>query len=136
MSHSLVEWSRLQLARKSPVSWNATPHTACVCSVNVSVHLAAWKSQSFTVESPEAVAICVPCGWKDRPATQSLWPSPAMIRSPLGMDHSFQVVSSDAVATTGFFGWIAMSETDIRWPLKVFCRLIEFTGRGSKSSFA
>lgn len=40
-SQSLVEWSRLQLARKSPVSWKATPQTAWVCSVKVSVHLEA-----------------------------------------------------------------------------------------------
>ena len=45
-------------------------------------------------------------GWKSRPDTQSLWPSPVMMRSPAGNPHMRHVPSSEAVTTTGFLGWI------------------------------
>jgi hypothetical protein len=43
-------------------------------------------------------------GWKSSPDTQSLCPSPVMIKSPAGSPHIRHVPSSEAVTTTGFFG--------------------------------
>ena len=83
-------------------------------SVSVIVQRFCAKSQIFTVQSPDADAKCVPAGWKFTPATQSLWPSPLMMRSPLGRSHIFHVASSDAVARMDFFGCSAMFDTDMR----------------------
>jgi len=120
ISQSLTVWSILQDNRKSPVSWYATFQTGCPCSEKVYAQQALTKSQIFTEPSPEAVARRLPLGWNSTPPTQSRWPSPDIIRSPLGTDHSFQVVSSEPVASISFLGLYAKDVTPIRWPLKVF----------------
>ena len=93
-----------------------------VWSVNVVVHRASRKPQILTAASPGEVARSVPLnvhninpfqirickyyfGWKWQSETHSLWPSPLMMRSPLGTDHIFQVQSSDTVAMISFLGW-------------------------------
>ena len=86
------------------MSWNAAFQTAAVCSVKVTVHLFCAKSQILTVQSPDADARWVPSGWKLTPATQSLCPSPDMIKLPPGRSHIFQVASSLAVARIDFLG--------------------------------
>mmetsp|Transcript_23475 Transcript_23475/g.39312 ORF Transcript_23475/g.39312 Transcript_23475/m.39312 type:complete len:251 (+) Transcript_23475:992-1744(+) len=120
-SQRRAEWSREHDTMKSPVSWKAASHTACVCSVKVCVHLDCSKPHILTVQSPDADTRAVPLGWKFTLATQSLCPSPLIMMSPLGRPHIFHVQSSDAVTIMGFFGWIATFETDMRCPLKVFC---------------
>mmetsp|Transcript_16930 Transcript_16930/g.33884 ORF Transcript_16930/g.33884 Transcript_16930/m.33884 type:complete len:208 (+) Transcript_16930:542-1165(+) len=122
-----------QLTRKSPVWWKATSQTAWVWSVKVCAQLALWKSQSFTVESPELVTRWVPEGWKSTPLTQSLWPSPLMTASPLGTDQIFQVSSSDTVARTGLRGWKATAATLFRCALKAFFSWKDST-RGASNS--
>jgi len=124
-------WSILEVAKKSPESWNAHDHTAWVCSVKVAVQHALTKSHILTVLSPEAVARWVPRGWKATPLIQSLWPSPDIIRSPFGIDHIFQVLSSLTVATIAFLGWWATPETASWWPLYVLESTHRFTLDGS-----
>jgi hypothetical protein len=67
---------------------------------------------------PDPEARLVPDGWKSTPATQSLWPSPHMMRSPCGRCHSFQVLSSLAVARMGLLGCSATLATGSRWPCR------------------
>ena len=110
MSQSFAVWSMLHDATKSPLSWYATPQTACAWSESVATHLLFAKSQSFTVPSPDDVASVAAFGWKSMQETQLLWPSPVRMRSPLGMLHIFQVWSSEAVAMMLFFGCSASAE--------------------------
>lgn len=48
----LTVWSKLLLASQSPWSWQATAHTACLCSVNVATHFCFSKLQILTLPSP------------------------------------------------------------------------------------
>ena len=112
----LTVWSKLQLANHSPWSWYFTLHTACLCSWKVATHFCLAKLQILTVLSPDPEARLVPSGWKLTPATQSLCPSPHMMRSPLGRCHIFQVLSSLAVTSRGLEGWITRLATDSKWP--------------------
>ena len=54
MSHRRTLWSKLQLATKSPRSWNATPQTAWVWSVYVATQRCCSKLHSLTLASPDA----------------------------------------------------------------------------------
>mmetsp|Transcript_26597 Transcript_26597/g.87195 ORF Transcript_26597/g.87195 Transcript_26597/m.87195 type:complete len:254 (+) Transcript_26597:458-1219(+) len=135
-SQSRALWSSEHDARKSPESWKAAVHTACVCSCSVTVHFFFSKSHSLTVQSPLALASMMPLGWNETPATQSLCPSPLMMSSPPGTLHIFHVLSSEAVARMGFFGCIARFETLSRCPLNVLLSLYALTSAASNLSVA
>lgn len=69
------------------------------------------------MQSPEAVHKWVPFGWKETEDTQSAWPYPHIINSPLGEVHNFHVESSDPVAIISFFGENATDVTACKCPL-------------------
>mmetsp|Transcript_42781 Transcript_42781/g.50156 ORF Transcript_42781/g.50156 Transcript_42781/m.50156 type:complete len:373 (+) Transcript_42781:421-1539(+) len=119
-SKSFIDASIEALSTKSPVSWNRTFHTGCVCSVNTTEHHEFMKSHTLIVLSPPDVTKCEPAGWKSTPEIQSLWPSPERMFSPSSMFQIFQMQSSLTVARICFLKCRHMPPIGLSCALMIF----------------
>ena len=65
-----------------------------------------WKLAHLVLNTNDVITLYINTydGWKSQPETQSVWPSPVMMISPLGTDHIFQWWSSLVVANIGLRG--------------------------------